>query len=225
MSTKNSEQIFYGKNNTPPHLSWALELLKNKDIFLKDWENYKQVVMKEYPLVAEHLNNMLTCKLIKAFSVPFFTMNKVRTRKDDYVNLYNGICAPTYKMTPEERSYMRYKDILSKMFDFYYFSEADLSYLFKESYSLVTSLVPKLWQAMFIEFKPGTHFDPHEHPPFYLTSINLTESDKYMLIEANGSSVNVCPEEPLLIFDSSYEHIAKEFGDKNRTLLVIGSEI
>jgi hypothetical protein len=215
--------ILYTKDNLPGHLDWAKTLLQNKDVFRDEYFNYKQVAQTKHPVVAEHLNNMLNCPLIKALSVPFFTKNPTRKNKEDE-GYYNGICAPTYGMTPEEKSYIKYHETLKKMFDFNYFSEDDLSYLFKQSYELVTQHVPKLWQAMFIEFKPGTCFDPHDHPPYYLTSINLTESDKHMEIAAKGHTVNLCEAEPLLVFDSSYEHIAKECGDQNRVLLVIGAE-
>ena len=216
--------ILYTQDNLPDHLKWASFLLEKKDVFLNEYLNYKEVVQKEYPVVAEHLNNMITCPLIKAFSVPFFTRNTPLRDKPGGEGYYNGICAPTYQMTPEERSYIKYEKILQKMFDFFYFSESDLLYLFKESYSLVTENVPKLWQAMIIEFKPGTWFDPHVHPQFYLSSFNLNKADKYMEIEAEGHSLKLSEENPLLIFDSSYEHIAKEHGNENRILLVIGSE-
>jgi len=215
--------ILYTRENVPENLYWALTLLQHKQVFLSEYENYKHTVQTAHPVAAEHLNNMLSCPLIKALSVPFFTKNPTRKFKED-TGYYNGICAPTYQMTPEERSYIKHHVTLKKMFDFNYFSDEDISYLFKESYALVTQHVPKLWQAMFIEFKPGTHFDPHDHPQYYLSSFNLTESDEYMQIEALGKSVHLCPEEPLLIFDSSYEHIAIERGKKNRTLLVVGSE-
>lgn len=216
--------ILYTKNNLPENLNWASYLLEKKQIFLDEYLNYKKVVQAEYPVVAEHLNNMITCPFIKAFSVPFFTMNRPLRNKQGGEGFYNGICAPTYQMTPEERSYIKYEDILKQMYDFFYFSEDDLSYLFKESLSLVQDNVPKLWQSMIIEFKPGTWFDPHVHPKFYLTSINLNKADKYMEIEALGNTVKLNEEEPLLVFDSSYEHIAKECGNENRILLVIGSE-
>jgi hypothetical protein len=216
--------ILYTLNNLPENLQWASFLLEKKDIFLNEYLNYKKVVHSEYPVVSEHLNNMETCPLIKAFSVPFFTRNTPLRKKKEDVGYYNGICAPTYQMTPEERSYIRHEKRLQKMFDFFYFSDDDLLYLLKESYDLVTQHVPKLWQAMFIEFKPGTWFDPHVHPQFYLSSFNLNKADKYMEIQAEGHTVHLNEEEPLLVFDSSYNHIAIERGDENRILLVIGSE-
>jgi len=216
--------ILYTKDNLPENLNWASHLLEKKQIFLDEYLNYKKVIQTKYPVVAKHLNNMINCPLIKAFSVPLFTMNRPLRDRQGGEGYYNGICAPTYQMTPEEKSYIKYEDILKVMFDFCYFSEDDLSYLFKESLSLVIDNVPKLWQAMIIEFKPGTRFDPHVHEKFYLSSFNLNQADKYMEIQAEGHSVNLCEEEPLLVFDSSYEHIAIEKGNKNRILLVIGSE-
>ena len=215
--------IVYTKDNLPKEFEWAQTLVQNKDIFIAEYLNYKQAIQAKHPVAAKHLNNMLTCPLVKAASVPFFTRNPTRKRKEDE-GYYNGICAPTYNMTPEERSYIRYHETLKKMFDFKYFSEDDLSYLFKESYALVTQHVPKLWQAMFIEFKPGTCFDPHDHPPYYLATINLTKSDKHMEITAKGQTVNLCEEEPLLFFDSSYEHLAIEHGNENRVILLVGAE-
>jgi len=214
--------VLYTKNNLPDNLNWASTILANKHVFLDEYINYKKVVNEKYPVVAEHLNNMITCPLIKAFSVPIFTKNPVRKKKEDS-GYYNGICAPTYQMTPEENSYIKYETKLQQMFDFNYFSDDDLYYLFEKSLDLVKD-IPKLWQAMFIEFKPGTDFAPHEHPKFYLSSFNLNKANKYMEIEALGNVVKLCEEEPLLIFDSSYTHTAKECGNENRILMVIGSE-
>ena len=215
--------ILYTKDSIPEELKWTHILLDKKEVFLNEYLNYKNVVKREYPVVAEHLNNMITCPYIKAFSVPFFTMNRPLRTEQGGPGYYNGICAPTYQMTPEERSYIKYEKKLQSMYDFYYYSKDDLSYLFKQSLELVANYVPKLWQAMIIEFKPGTYFDPHVHPKFYLTSINLNKADKYMEIQAEGHSVHLNEEEPLLVFDSSYNHIAIEHGKENRILLVVGS--
>jgi hypothetical protein len=216
--------ILYTKDTVPKELEWSLTLLKNKEVFLEEYLNYKEVVQTKHLVIAEHLNNMLRCPYIKALSVPLFTRNEPLRKKKEDKGYYNGICAPTYQMTPEENHYIRYEHKIEKMFDFQYFSEDDPSYLFEQSLNLVHANVPKLWQAMIIEFKPGTVFSPHTHPQFYLSSFNLNKADKHMYIEARGQGLNFGVDEPLLIFDSSYEHIVKEHGNENRIVLAIGSE-
>ena len=128
--------ILYTKNNIPENLKWSSVLLDSKQLFLEEYLNYKTTVRKEYPIVSEHLNNMETCPMIKAFSIPFFTKNPVRKKRGDE-GYYNGICAPTYEMTPEECHFIKYETVLRNMYDFNYFSESDLSYLFKKSLALV----------------------------------------------------------------------------------------
>lgn len=207
-----NENFIYTLNELPSELSWIKEVLLRKEVILNEYNQYKQTIGTAHPELHKVVNQLLNS--------PFFNMigTPIYIKDDSVLEQGNRLFCPRL-FTPYEKAYIKYKNLADK-YNLNSVPNDDLSYMFKESLSILKERTPieTILRSDIVECKPKLDLIEHTHTPRIGVMINLTDTEGPVDVIIEDRIVPLGKEEPVLVFNTSCPHQAKEQGKTNRIL-------
>jgi hypothetical protein len=211
----NENLTTYTLEELPSNLSWIKEIISKKEEILNEYNLYKENVSKNHIELHQVISQMSKSPFFNMIGTPIYVRNK------SVLEEKNRLFCPRL-FTPYEKAYLKYKKFVDK-FTLDSVPHDDFSYMFKESLSIIKSITPlkKVLRADMVECKPALDLIQHTHTPRMGVMINLTDTEGPVDIIVEDRTVHLGKDEPLLVFDTSLTHSAKEYGTTNRVLFEI----